>query len=192
MGENSSITTEYLLETYKDIRSVGIACVYCNYKERDVQSPLNLLASIYAQLLMKRNAISDELRDLYDRHTHLGTRPTLRDISQILSTEIALNKAIYIIVDALDECPSNDGIRETFVSQLRVIASDVRLMVLSRHHLEVLDDFKDAAFVEISAQEEDIRLYLHRKMPLLAKCVQRNEALQKQIADTIVEAVGGM
>lgn len=42
----ASMVIENLRQVYKGSGEVGIACVYCEYKQKKIQTPENLLASI--------------------------------------------------------------------------------------------------------------------------------------------------
>jgi hypothetical protein len=97
------IVVNYLCRQLKNDTSIGITYIYYNYKEEDIQSPVNLIASLWLQLVQNSSSLSSEVKDLY--RTFIGQRssPTLSDISKILQPKISRYSKIFIIVDALYE-----------------------------------------------------------------------------------------
>ncbi|KAJ7487929.1 hypothetical protein FB451DRAFT_1390903 [Mycena latifolia] len=86
--------------------NIGVAWIYLNHKETDIQSPSNLLASLWRQLVF-RKPISLEILTLHALHHEQRTRPTLNEIYSQLSSAVAEYLKVYIIVDALDEYPED-------------------------------------------------------------------------------------
>lgn len=187
-----SVVMNHLRGRFKDRRDIGIAAIYCKYEERDLQSPLNMVASLCAQLIVGKGSMSDEVKALYNAHTPLGTRPSIKDFSQLLKSEIARSVTTYIIVDGLDECPVEKSIRDTLLLELRAISSIAKLMVTSRHHPDFVEEFGNAATLEIRAKEDDLRVYLSSMIPRLAKSIQITPGLQEDIINAIVQVADGM
>jgi hypothetical protein len=63
----SSAVIDYLLRK-KYARETGIAFIYCNYKEKDSQSAVNLVASLLQQLVQRRPCVHHQLSSLYREH----------------------------------------------------------------------------------------------------------------------------
>ena len=169
-----------------------MAYVYCTYTEKD-QSSINLVASLLQQLITRRRAISDNIIALYNHHYHKKTRPSLAEYSRSLQSEISYFSKVFIIVDALDECP--EGTRKHFLTEVRKLLPNVRLLVTSRHIPDIENEFKDAACMEIRASGEDIKSYLEARIEgqlPLARYVKKNHALRDNILNTVVEKASGM
>lgn len=77
-----SLTVQQLRENFRMQIDVGIACVYCNYVEQDVQTSVNLLASIWRQLVYDRDSLSSDVEELYKLLRRQSTIPTLKDITK--------------------------------------------------------------------------------------------------------------
>lgn len=45
-----------------------VACIYINYKEKDIQSTINLLAAVWRQLVQRTGNVSDDVHVLYNDH----------------------------------------------------------------------------------------------------------------------------
>ena len=174
---------------------IAVTCIYCSYKEQENQSTGNLIASILKQLLQLRAEIPSEIVNLHQRHLTKQTRPTLDEISNLLKSEISSRKSVFIVVDALDELSENDNIRDNFISELRSIQGDVRLMITSRHLTTIEREFEQAGRIEILASDEDIKLYLKARIlqeRRLYRQLKDDMALQETIIMSIAKSAKGM
>lgn len=193
MHVNRSIVIDHLLKTFKNDNDVGIAFIYCTYEDKDkvLQTPINLIASLWMQLLSS-TPLSKEAIVLHKTRAESRSRPSLGEISQIFHTEIARYSKVFIVVDALDELSEDMGIRESLLAELRSLPATVRLMVTSRDIHNISDGFKDADRREIYANEGDMRKYLGSYTAHLHSCVKENTILQEMIISKIVQIADGM
>ena len=53
---------------------------------------------------------------LYRRHSKKQTRPTLGELSKLLQSEVRHISKVFIVIDALDECPESNRTRESFLA----------------------------------------------------------------------------
>ena len=110
-----------------------------------------------------------------------------------MQSEISHFSKVFIIVDALDECP--EGTRKHFLTEVRRLLPNVRLLITSRYIRDIENEFKDAACLEIRASDEDIKSYLETRIEgqlPLARYTKVNHPLRNDILNTIVEKASGM
>lgn len=157
---NRSIVVNHLHEQFKDEPDVAIACIYCNYKERDMQTPVNLIASLWSQLVQNQETFSNDVQALYKLHSRKGTRPTLSEVTKVLQSETGRYLKIFVVVDALDECPEDNGSRKGLLKELRALLPTVNLMVTSRFIDTIAHEFKGVTQLEICASVDDIQAYV--------------------------------
>jgi hypothetical protein len=175
-----------LRERLKDDISVGIACIYCNYKEKDAQTLINLIAGLWAQLVRNSGSLSTEVRDLYLTHVRQNSSPTLDEVSKMLQGEIARYSKIFVVIDALDEYPEGD--RSTLLKKLRELRPTINLMVTSRYLDAIANDFEGSPQLEISANVEDVRAYIVGRISSesrLSRFVSKDAALGEKIVNTV-------
>ncbi len=100
-------------------RGAALACIYCEYKEHDAQTPTNPLASLWPQLNIGegQDAQLSLAENLYAAHGKAGTRPSLPEIQTLIQATVRNLDEVYILVDGLDECPSAKD-RHTFIDSL--------------------------------------------------------------------------
>ena len=195
MSPNRSLVIDHLRKSYENqLDEIGVACIYCNYKEQDVQTPANLIAGIWMQLVVEKAVISDRVKKLYKKHVDKDTRPSLREVSEVLKKEIDKYKKVYVIIDALDEC-TDDFSRETLVENIRGLQPNVNLMVTSRFLDSIERTFKEASLLEISADPTDIRTYVEGRISRggqLSRHVRADAMLAEDIEKSIAENAQGM
>lgn len=107
--------------------------MYLDYKESRAQTLENLLGSLLKQLIQLggSRSVSRKLQELYRKARSIDAEPGLRDIREILHTEIVNYKRTYLVVDALDECPITTVTE--LLTELRKLPPDkLSLMITSR------------------------------------------------------------
>lgn len=154
---------------------------------------MNLVASLLKQLIQDGHPVRDSLSTLHKRHGLRSTRPSLGEISEIIRQEFGLYKQIFVVVDALDECPEQGGHRARLLEELQKITG-INLMITSRPHLDVQDTFQDIIWLEVRASEADLRNYIDGRLKRgkLAKHVKAHKDLQEDISKTVVANANGM
>ncbi|KAJ7444021.1 ankyrin repeat-containing domain protein [Mycena latifolia] len=171
----------------------AVACIYLNHKERELQTPENLLASVWKQLIVDR-PLPPAAHDLYKHHHLRDTRPSLTEVFDILQSAVAQHSKVYIIVDALDEYPEEQ--RNILLEHLSMLLGPITsLMLTSRPHVTLDDLFPDMSGLEISATEDNIRRYVDKqiqKSPRLSKHVQTRPELHDEIKSKISSNADGM
>jgi hypothetical protein len=183
------------LEQYFERDDVAIAYIYCSYKEQEDQTAVNLIASLLQQLVQRNHVISNDIMSLYHYHKQKQTRPTAGKWSKLLESEVRRLSKVFIVIDALDECPESNGTRDNFLAEIRKLQPITHLLVTSRHIPTIEREFEKAARVEIRASDEDVRRYLERRIESggrLVRLLKADPALQATIANTIVENAKGM
>lgn len=181
---------DYLSEKFNDQDDITTVCIYCNYNEHEVQTPINLIASLWRQLVQRRASLSGEVNELYKSHIARSTRPTLNEVSKVLQSEVKNFSRIFIIVDALDECPKEKRSRAILISELRELQPRVNLMVTSRFLDTIACAFAGVRKIEINASIEDLQKYTEGRIfgeDQLLENVEKDPALGEEIIRTVAE-----
>lgn len=191
----TSLVIEYLYKQFsQQTDDVGIAYIYCNFKRRDDQTSANLLASLLKQLSQAKPSLPDRTRALYEHHIEKRTRPSLEEISQTLQSVANMYSRVFVIVDAVDECPTLDGGRTELLAQMFQLQSHSRinLFATSRPIPEITEWFTGSVWLEIRASEQDVQRYIDGHLSILPGFIRRNIDLQKEISTAILQSVQGM
>lgn len=187
----TSIVIENLCNRFHD-NDVGIAFIYCSYKNEQEQKFDKLMLSLLKQLVQQRHDLPLKIQRLYQGHITRGTRPSIKEVTEVLRSVMTCYSRVFIIVDALDESAKTD--REQLLEELFRFQSQgqVNIFATSRSLPEIAIHFNINESLEIRASEEDVRRYLENHIWRFPRFVLQNADLQKDIISQIVDVVDGM
>ena len=190
----TSIVVDYLCKTFGNDGSIGIAYLYCNFRQQRDQKPVDLLTNLLGQLVQGQPSVPKDIKSLYERHKVKRTRPSLDEISEVLQSIMANYSRTFIAIDALDECGTSDGGWWKFLSEISKLQAKTGtcLFATSRFIPEITAEFKGRPSLEIRANAGDVRKYLDGHISQLRPFVSRRSDLQEEIKTEIVKAVDGM
>ncbi|KAI9787697.1 MAG: hypothetical protein M1839_000228 [Geoglossum umbratile] len=158
----TSIVVHHLCSKYQTDFSVGIAYLYCNFRQRHQQKPEDLLSSLLKQLVQKRASMPEGVKTLYECHNRERTRPSFNEILEALKSVAIQYSRVLIIVDALDECGVSDSERQKFLSATFNLQgkTGTNIFATSRVNDSIAKLFEVALSLQIRAEDEDIKSYL--------------------------------
>ena len=113
-----------------------IAYFYFDFRDLDKQNRRNLLPSLLVQLSAQSSPCCDILHCLYLKHDSGTQKPTEVALTQCLKDMLTIpdQPPIYIILDALDECPNSYGVPSP---RSQVLSLVKQLMDLRLPHLHI-------------------------------------------------------
>ena len=114
----------------------SIAYFYFDFRDLEKQSCRNLLPSLLVQLAAQSSPRCDILYQLYLEHQEGNQKPTEAALTQCLKDMLTIpdQPPIYIILDAVDECPNSYGIPSPREQVLTLVE---KLMELRLSHLHI-------------------------------------------------------
>jgi hypothetical protein len=124
----------------------AMAYFYFDFGDVDKQKLQNLLPSLLIQLSAWSDSCCDTLSDLYSSHARGVRKPNDRAMIECLKEMLTLNEQcpIYIILDAIDECPLRSSVgspREEvldFIDELVGLhLANVHICVTSRPEVDI-------------------------------------------------------
>jgi hypothetical protein len=184
---------DHLTTTCRNSKNIGVACIYFNHKEVDIQTPSKLLAGLWRQLVLNRE-IGSDATDLYGQHYEKNTQPLLQEVAAILRSSLKGFSKVFVVVDAMDECPELQ--REVLIQHLRTLGSNVNLMITSRPNIS--PETFSLPYLErldIEAVPRDIQGYIDAQIklsPRLSTHVHEQPILREEISTKIIGTVDGM
>ncbi|KAF7506984.1 hypothetical protein GJ744_011008 [Endocarpon pusillum] len=191
----TSIVVNQLCTEFEYNPSTGIAYLYCDFRRKGEQKPINLLASLLKQLILNQPKMPPGVERLYENHLAKQTRPLLGEILTELHFVASTYSKSFIIVDALDECSISEGGRQEFISELLNLQAKARsnIFVTSRINPQIARELRTGyTRLEVRASDADVRKYLESQVHRLPAFVQRSTEVQKEIKNGITNAVRGM
>ena len=186
-----SIVVDHLIRWESE--TVAVAWIYCDYKQQQKQTVLQLIASVLRQLILHQSAPSDNVKKFYkEYHDNLQSSPTITEVVKVLQAEITTYSRVYIITDALDECL--EGNQQELVKTLQRLTG-ANLMFTSRPLALIGEILEGIARLDISANTNDVGKYVNGRISedsRLSRLVKKEPALRADIINTIVNNVRGM
>ncbi len=155
-----------------------MAYFYFDFRDINKQSRNDLLSSLLCQLSAQSDPFCDILSRLYSSHKRGAQQPSGRALMECLKEMFTLEaqEPIYIIMDALDECPNTTGIPSPREQLLNFVVELVNLHLPNLH------------ICVTSRLEHDIQAVLERLTP--HPVTLHNESGQHQdIADCVTSFV---
>lgn len=185
------------LESDLPSQGIGLAFIYCNHKENQLQRKEYFLGAIVRQIVERRKVIPQEVRTLFGKHRGKSTWPTCTEYLNLLHCLAKECSEVYIIIDALDECIDKDGrlIWSDLITTLKGSVTNMRLLYTSRHIDDTAGTLSGSTRIDIHASEADIRTYVQGQLqskPVLLQFCQEDPTLQNNILQEVVSKADGM
>ena len=122
------------------------------------KNTISLLAAIPKQLVPARPSIAESIARLYDNYTNRRTKPSLEEIFRALQSVLNHYPGVYIVIDALDECPYKDGTHSQLLAKLRDLQckTNLRVMISSCFILDIVVEFRLMLILEVRASDADV------------------------------------
>ena len=188
--------------------SASMAYFYFDFRDLDKQHIRNLLPSLLIQLSAQSGPRRDILSRLYLAHDNGEKQPRVSVMTQGLRDMLAFSdqRPIYIILDALDECPNSSGIpspREQVLALVKELVNlrlpYLHICVTSRPEFDIRATLVPLALHGISlhdesGQKKDIVDYVNSVVYSDAETVMKRwrEEDKKKVVESLSEKADGM
>ena len=191
------------------LRDAGLgltAFYYFDFRNTAKQDVRGLMTSLLVQLCARSNPCYEILLRLYSTYDNGSRSPDDRALVQCLKDMLALpdQPAIYLIVDALDECPCTSGVvspRKRVLNLLEDLVElkieNLRICVTGRPEADILDALLPLASHTVSlhdedGQRQDINNYITSVVQSDRKMRKWRAEDKKLVIDTLSQRADGM
>ena len=151
-----------------------MAYFYFDFRDTDKQNLHNALPSLLTQLSARSDGCCDILSRIYKVHDNGAHKPSTKTMIGCLKEMLSLpgQGPIYIILDALDECPNDSGLptaRKQVLNLLKDLVDlqfpNLHICITSRPEADIRDALEPLAFHSVSihdqkGQKKDIMDYI--------------------------------
>jgi hypothetical protein len=152
----------------QDIRSISeagsafLVYFYFDFKDTAKQDTRALLSSLLIQLSDQSDIFCDALFSLYSAHKRGTEQPTDDSLAECLKDMLRIGQVpIYLIMDALDECPNDSGIPSSREKVLKLVKElvglrrpNLRLCITSRPEFDIRTTLKPLSTQQVSLHDE--------------------------------------
>ena len=189
----TSTVISHLQSHFCNDTDVGIAYIFCSFRQQEQQTPYALVASLLKQLA--KNQYFEPTEKLYNLKQADGDRPSLEDLLMTLHSTMAMYSRVIILIDALDEYQANEE-RERFLRDLFHLQAHsgtlCSIFATSRYNHFIEASFEGVPRQMIRAYEADVRKYLDTRIKSLKSQVPIDISLEEEIKIKITGVVDGM
>ena len=179
---------------------------YCDFRDEDKQNCRNLVLSVISQLCAQSKCCCDTLSPIYFAHGEGARKPSDEILTRCLAeiVSLPLQVPIYIIVDALDECPNNYGLptpREELLDLVKNLVGlripNLHICVTSRPEIDIQSSLELLTSLCVSlhnesGQKKDIVDYISSVVCSDTKMRRWREEDRKLVIETLTERANGM
>ena len=198
-----------IVEDICAMRKAGLASLaffYCDFRDDRKKELRGLLSSFLVQLYHQSDSYFDILSGLYSEHDKDSRPPSNDALAGCLKDLLNLPglSPVYLIIDALDECPNPSVIRSLraevlgFVEKLvKIPIQNLRICVTSRPEPDIKSVLDPLVFCSVSLHDEsgqrrDIEDYIKSVINSRPKKGTWKEEHRKLAIDVLIKKANGM
>lgn len=176
-----------------------LAYFYFSFIDPQRQRAENCLRTILRQFLLQRPTVPDGVRDVYLKYKY--GHPPLAAWKTALGSVIQEMTPTFIIIDALDECPSHGGERAKLLELLQSLAAsqsaNLHILVTSRRESDIEEKLTGSVTLpplSIQGEDTDIDIGTHVKAQLASDSTMSKwpGPIKLEIEETLTTKAKGM
>ena len=190
----------------REMGLVTISMFYFDFRDLGKQELRHLLSSILVQLCGSSDKFSEILSALYENHGRGSRQPSEDVLIECLKSMLRVpgQGALYLIIDALDECPNSSGYptsRERVLDALKALIGlrlpHVHFCITSRPEIDirtVLEPLSthNMALHDQAGQNQDIMDYIGHFVRFDPRVCRWREEDKKLVIETLTKKAAGM
>ena len=166
-GKLTTIASSAIIDNITTLCDSGYATMayfYFDFRDLNKKTRRNLLPSLLIQLSSRSNHFCDIFYRLYNTHDRGGRQPSDSALTQCLKEMLTLpsQRPVYLIMDALDECPDTSDFPSARKQVLDLVKDlvglqlpNLHICVTSRPEVNISDALESLASHAVSLQEEE-------------------------------------
>ena len=190
----------------REMGLVTISMFYFDFRDRGKQELRHLLSSILVQLCGSSDKFSEILSGLYENHGRGSRQPSEDVLMECLKSMLRVpgQGALYLIIDALDECPNSSGYptsRERVLDALQALIGlqlpHVHFGITSRPEIDIRTVLEplathNMALHDQAGQNQDIMDYIGHFVRFDPRVCRWREEDKKLVIETLTKKDAGM
>jgi hypothetical protein len=211
LGSSRLLSSSAIIRKLTALYEAGTALMayfYFDFWDVNKRSHRNLLPSLIVQLSARSDPFCDILGRLHQAHDDGTRQPSDSSLMHCLKEMLTLpdQGPIYLIFDALDECPSTSGVpsfREQVLDLVKELVDlhlpNLHICVTSRPEVDIRDDLESIASHSVSlhdesGQQKDIAKYVESVVHSnSSRAIRRwRDADKDMVVRTLSERADGM
>jgi hypothetical protein len=203
------LASSTIIEEIETMRKSGLASLgffYHDFREDQKKDRRGLLSSLLVQLCHQSDSYCDILSKLYSEHVDGSQHPSDSALFRCLIEMVKLpgQAPVYLIIDALDECPNTSAIPSPREKVLKLVGElfdlqlpNLRICVTSRPETDIKAVLEPLAFHSVSLhdesrQMEDIENYIKSVIKTDSRNRKWKPEDKQLVIDVLIKNADGM
>lgn len=193
-GAGKSVLSATIIESIVDQCDDRKAVVYffCEHSNPETTTTRNILGSLARQLASKhRHAFADMLAFSKDGSLNNRLQTDEGPLLELIWRMSCHWESVIAVVDGLDECRENSHhVSNTLAKLSQPDDGNIKTLLVSRVEEDIQRELMNFQEVEISANKEDVRLFVASEMS--TRFSTMSNALKLEVLDFLIERSEGM
>ena len=198
-----------VIQDAQELREAGLATVayfYFNFGDAAKQDARGLLSSLLIQLCVQSDSFCDILSAIHSKHDCGLRQPSDDVLLQCLKEMVTIpgRGPLYIVIDALDECPNPPGLTSSRKEVLNIMQELVKLhiphlylYITSRPEADIQTilgplSTHDMSLHDQTGQAQDIVTYINSVVLSHPTMREWPDDVQELVINTLKRTGGGM
>ena len=198
-----------IIEDVENLRKSGLASLaifYYDFREDEKKDLRGLLSSVLFQLCNQSDSYCNILASFYSTHCDGAQSPGDDELVRCLKDILSLpgQAPVYLIVDALDECPNTSALSSPRFEVLMLLENlvdsrqpNLRICVTSRLEADIKAILEPLTFRSVSlhdewGQKEDIENYIKSVVNTNRNMRRWRPGHRQLVIDVLTERADGM
>ena len=200
-GSGKSVLISTVIHSLFDAAASNSRVIYYyfDFQDQEKQLVCNMLRYIIIQLSIQIKETTRVVEGLYNSYSARSTMPTLAELKDIMRRMIenaATTPAIYLVVDALDECKERKSLLEVWEELRSWDQTILHVFATSRRETDIEDSLGKIATHVISLEESvvdgDILTYIGHQLQNDTTLCKWSEEIRKEIETALMKGANGM
>ncbi|KAK3619913.1 hypothetical protein LTR22_025799 [Elasticomyces elasticus] len=178
----------------------SLAFFFFDFNDAEKRNPTNMVKSLLSQFLNSCTHLPDAVRVLHATCEKGRREASEQQLLQALKDTIRLLPAPFVVLDALDECSSWNGLFDVIVEMQSWDKYTLRVLLTSRKEVDVevalehIVPVDNRTCLESHLVDKDIRTYVQERLAKdkSFKRWQKDSEIQKEIGRTLGRNANGM
>jgi hypothetical protein len=187
---------------FKPLKALGY--FYFSFSDAEKQNTTVMLGSLIKQLCCRRPNTPQSVQDL-GQYKEKGQRPDMETLEDTLVATIHGFSDVYVVIDALDECPYENGERQKLLASIcriyKKTSQNLHLLCTSRKEVDIAKAMTPLLAISSNttidlliykeAIDHDIGLYIDKTFDS-SDFVDWPKAVKQEARATLTENADGM
>ena len=198
---SSSVIIEQLKANCASKPNLAIAYFYFDFNESEKQNATSFVTTLIAQLCNHVVDLPEKLKELYKACNNGRGVATLDTLQAALFAVAEKFGDVFIVADALDECPNNGTLREELLELIKDMSirqsSNIHLLVTSRLESDIEElllslSTTRAIAIHGSPLDADIKSYICNEISSNSELKKIPIQEQRKIEKRLIAGADGM